>query len=146
MAALVKSVAAFGVAVLLSGCVIYPYPHVARVSPDVEGKLVDSVSGAPVVGASVCFVNRPGVATVSGADGCFTLPCARDFYVLHWSTYDGIDTDIPYKEPPVGKLRISHPDYFALEFAIPEAATNNYWCERRHLEVRERIGLDPVVK
>lgn len=146
MTTLMKSVAAVGVAGLLCGCVVYPYPHVARASPDVEGKLVDSVSGGPVCGASVRLATRRGVATVSGADGCFTLPHARNFYFLHWSTYDGIDLDIPYREPPAAKLQISHPNYIALEFAIPQGATNYYWWELRQIRIREEVRLDPVAK
>src|ERR1035438_4421584 len=104
----------------LSGCVVVVFPHTTRISPEIEGRVVDSRTRMPVDQALVQMVDRPKVAALSRADGSFVLPHARNWHALWWGTYDGIDVHLPEGKAPSSKLRISRLNYITSEFGIQE--------------------------
>jgi hypothetical protein len=148
--ALIKCVGAIVFVGALSGCIVAPVPHATRASPHVEGKIVDSVTHAPVDRALVQLSDRPRVAANSGADGLFILPHAWNFHLLWWATYDGIDAHWPFGQVPSGAIRVSHTNYVTSEFKIQDLQTapisNRWpWCSEP-FKILEDIPLDPRIK
>jgi hypothetical protein len=62
----------------LTGC-IGPIPKKWPTSPEIQGRVVDSVTARPVVGARVAIVDRPKTAVLTDADGAFSVAAVREF-------------------------------------------------------------------
>ena len=143
--------ATIGLAGLLIGCVAAPIPHTSAVTPELQGRIVDSATHAPVSGALVQLADRPKISAKSDADGQFALPRARDFYLLWVATYDGIIDHLPYGPVPSDTVRISHPMYVASEFSIRERFhPSDYYWQSTHWSSPKvtlpDISLDPVAR
>ena len=76
-------------AVLLTGCIALPVPHVTKKSPRTLGQVLDAATGAPVGGAVVWLTtmdeeNRKpylGPRTTTSADGSFDLGSSYNFHL-----------------------------------------------------------------
>lgn len=121
-----KPLLCLSAAVLLSGCVFFPYPipHTQKRSPIVTGQVVDAKTGRPIEGATVQLTtdNNPkppyghsshaplGEPQTTSADGQFYFPTKRNFhliYILHPRTPIGIPRQPTWDEG----VRISKPGY-----------------------------------
>jgi hypothetical protein len=118
MRTMVTVALAGGIGILVAGCVIAPVPHYSKITPAVQGTVVDSESHLPIQGARIQLADRPKVAATSNVQGSFRLPAAKNFFWLWIATYDGISNHLPFGPTPSDTIRISHPDYHSLVFSI----------------------------
>src|SRR6266699_738111 len=61
-----------------AGCI----PLRVEDTPRVQGLVLDAATNRPVQGARVYFEDFPAHATISGADGSFTLPAVRRWHAV----------------------------------------------------------------
>src|SRR5438093_484038 len=96
-------------AVGLSGCVL-PVPHTSQRSPEVRGRVIDSVTQLPVRSARVALHEHPSIAARSDRSGFYHI---RATHNIHLVTFLGICSS----DFPLGKyyfrdeLDVSHPRY-----------------------------------
>ena len=92
-----------GLTALLSGCL--PIPHTTARSQEVEGKVLDAQTRAPICRAEVALNESPHHATYTDEKGHFQLKATRNLHLLaiapegHW----------PNRKDST--IKISHPDY-----------------------------------
>jgi hypothetical protein len=98
-----------GVAALVAcGCVIWP--TTSERSPEVQGRVVDSVTALPVPNATVALHEHPSIKARSDDKGAYRIRATHNFHLIHVL---GICGD----EYPVGnyyradELDVSHPLY-----------------------------------
>ncbi|HEY4415855.1 MAG TPA: carboxypeptidase-like regulatory domain-containing protein [Verrucomicrobiae bacterium] len=106
-----------GLTVLLTGCIIIPFPHTSIKSPEVEGRVVDS-NDRPVKGARIELENCkaygrtgtdwtvPGARTTTGADGRFSLWPKYNLHLL-WYSNPSFQFNIPGGAFWTGRLTVS---------------------------------------
>lgn len=99
---------------LLLGCLPVPWPGKVQTSPAISGRVLDSVTTRPVVGARVQIHERPKTSVLSDTNGEFRVMEVREFYLMSFVTGQNV-----YHFPPVRDLSylfdVSHPDYETAE-------------------------------
>lgn len=106
-------------ALVLTGCIIpMPKPGRVMVAPDVRGRVVDSVTGKPVVGAHVTVASRPDTLVVSGDDGSFHVEQLYKKYAIEFIDPGGVTGYCPPLGVIISRLDVVHPDYQDLHLWI----------------------------
>jgi len=126
MRAIVVTTVAASLALVLTGCIIpKPKPGRVMVAPDVRGRVEDSVTGKPVVGAYVTVASRPETMAVSGGDGRFHVEQLYKKYAIEFIDPGGVMGYCPPVGDIVFRLDVTHPAYQDLQLWIREHLTES---------------------
>lgn len=112
-------------AVLVSGCIVVPLPHVTKRSPGLEGHVRDATTGQPIAGATVELVThegqardyamvghdtRQGARVRTGDDGSFDIGPRYNFHLL-WYANPSFHFHVPFGTFWLGESTISRDGY-----------------------------------
>jgi hypothetical protein len=137
---LIVAVVAF-VGIASSGCMLEG-PHSSQRSPEIRGKITESVTGKPIEGAKIFLHDHPSVFAISDRVGDFKITETRNHHLV---TFLGIcSSDFPAGKVYGDELDVSHPRYEAIrikgrDFRIPDSSTQS-------LLVMSNITLTPSLK
>ena len=93
---------------LLTGCV--PFPHTTERSPEVQGRVLDARTHAPIQGAKVSLTQSPQLSTYTDAAGHFRLRATRNFHLAY------IAPEGHWPNRRDNYVAISHTNYFPFGF------------------------------
>src|SRR5256885_3435418 len=128
-------------AVVLTGCVAVPLPHITRKSPRVSGRVVDGATDRPIESAVVQLITteggaanhawsgdvRPGPTAKTGANGRFRIGTKFNFHLFwyanvswqfHWPTGAYWDGQLLVKHNGYSDLRVSVLDHLRGEYLV----------------------------
>jgi hypothetical protein len=112
---------------MLTGCL---YPHRKVLSWEINGRVLNAITHAPIGGATVCLKEHPDVSCTSDAEGHFRIKEIRKFVLIVGPTGD---SNAQYWDSTV---IVSHPSY---ETYVEEGTTQQNKGEIL-LKSKERCG------
>ena len=102
---LLSSLLVAPLALVLSGCLIYP--HTSERSPEIRGRVFDADTRQPIAGAKVSWLEQSRSSTKTDAAGAYTLHKTHN---LHWMVSGPCASDWPMGRD-LECLWVSHLDY-----------------------------------
>jgi hypothetical protein len=97
-----RSFASALVLIALTGCL---YPHRKVLSWEINGRVLNATTHAPIGGATVCLKEHPDVSSTSDAEGHFRIKEIRKFVLIVGPTGD---SNAQFWD---STIIVSHPSY-----------------------------------
>jgi hypothetical protein len=95
---------------LLSGCIIIPFPHTDFVCRSCSGRVLDASTLHPIAGAKVVVAGLPGTGVRTDSSGHFLTKLGLSWVLISEDTVDG-DLGVPFESLGQGYLIVTHPGY-----------------------------------
>lgn len=104
----------FSILSLYTGCI--PDPHTSTRSPEIDGRVLDAHTHAPIEGAKIFFPDHPDVSCKSDAAGYFRLKPTHNFHLGGYPP----EGDWPSRKFYGARVAISHPNYLSYVPTSPD--------------------------
>jgi hypothetical protein len=95
---------------LLSGCIIIPFPHTDLDTPRYSGRVLDASTRHPIGGAKVVVAGLPRTSVETDSSGHFLTRFGVAWMLVSEGTPSG-DMGIPLGSYSQGYLLVTHPGY-----------------------------------